>query len=164
MFSFSWEGIGKCKKPFYTTVKITFRRYNFFENFILCKFHQHFLISFFMNKSVICNFSVLRVCVCIFLEKLKFVKNLPAKCWRNWLQVVVLSNSCKRSCRSWVDLNWLLIEWELGVVVSELGSRLKGCGFESRLFQIPHGNGVEAMPGSIPVKTPNPGSQKIEKI
>ena len=61
------------------------------------------------------------------------------------------------------NIRKMLLEWELGVVVSELGSRLKGCGFESRLFQILHGNGVKAMPGSIPVKTPNPGSQKIEK-
>ena len=38
-------------------------------------------------------------------------------------------------------------------MVSELGSQLKGRGFESSLFQILHGNGVKAMPGSIPVNT-----------
>ena len=48
-------------------------------------------------------------------------------------------------------------ERELGVVVSELGSQSKGRGFESRLFQILHGNGVTAMPGSILI-IPNPGS------
>ena len=42
-------------------------------------------------------------------------------------------------------------EWELGVVVQ--GSQSKGRGFESCLFQILHGNGVKAMPGSIPVNT-----------
>ena len=49
------------------------------------------------------------------------------------------------------------MEIELGVVVSKLGSQSKGCGLESHLFQILHGNGVKAMPGSIPV-IPNPGS------
>ena len=38
-------------------------------------------------------------------------------------------------------------ERELGLVVIELGSQLKGCEFESRLFQKRHGNGVIAMPG-----------------
>ena len=45
-------------------------------------------------------------------------------------------------------------EWELGVVVSDLGSQSKGCGFESCLFQILHGNGIIAMPGSIPIYYP----------
>ena len=56
----------------------------------------------------------------------------------------------------------VLLEWELGVVVSELGSQPKGCGFESRLFQIIHGNGVKSMPGWIPF-TPNPGSETENK-
>ena len=43
-------------------------------------------------------------------------------------------------------------------MVSELGSQLKGRGFESCLFPILHGNGVKVMPGSIPV-TRNPGSE-----
>ena len=54
------------------------------------------------------------------------------------------------------------VEWELGVVVSELGSQLQDRGFESRLFLLLHGNGVKAMPGSIPV-APNPGSFKKRK-
>ena len=53
-------------------------------------------------------------------------------------------------------------EWELGVGVSELGSQSKGCGFESCLFLILHGNGAKAMPGLIPV-TPNPGSFRHRK-
>ena len=55
-----------------------------------------------------------------------------------------------------------LLEWELGVVVSELGSQPQGSGFESRLFQILHGNGVKTMPGSIPI-APNPGSETENK-
>jgi hypothetical protein len=43
-----------------------------------------------------------------------------------------------------------------GLVVSELDSQSKGCGFESRLIQILDGNGLKAMPGSIPA--PNSGS------
>ena len=50
-------------------------------------------------------------------------------------------------------LHWFEEEWELGVVVREQGSQLKGHGFETRLFQILIGNGVKAMPGSIPVNT-----------
>ena len=38
------------------------------------------------------------------------------------------------------------LERELGVVVSKLGSQSKGGEFESRLFQILHGNGVKAIP------------------
>ena len=38
-------------------------------------------------------------------------------------------------------------------MVSELGSQLKGCGFESPLLQTLHGNGEKAMPGLIPVNT-----------
>jgi hypothetical protein len=43
-----------------------------------------------------------------------------------------------------------------GLVVSELDSQSKDCGFESRLIQILDGNGLKAMPGSIPA--PNSGS------
>ena len=42
-------------------------------------------------------------------------------------------------------------EWELCEVVSKLGSQSNGRGFEACLFQILQGNGVKAMPGSIPV-------------
>ncbi len=43
------------------------------------------------------------------------------------------------------------------LVVSELDSQSKGCGFESRLIQILlDGNGLKAMLGSIPA--PNSGS------
>jgi hypothetical protein len=51
-----------------------------------------------------------------------------------------------------------------GIVVSELDSQSKGCGFESRLIQILDGNGLKAMPGSIPA--PNSGSfmEKYENI
>ncbi len=35
-----------------------------------------------------------------------------------------------------------------GLVVSELDSQSKSCGFESRLIQILDGNGLKAMPGS----------------
>jgi hypothetical protein len=45
---------------------------------------------------------------------------------------------------------------KFGLVVSELDSQSKGCGFESRLIQILDGNGLKAMPGSIPA--PNSGS------
>jgi len=45
------------------------------------------------------------------------------------------------------DNNRVNKEWELGVVVSELGTQSKGCGFESHLCQILHVNGVKAMPG-----------------
>jgi hypothetical protein len=34
-----------------------------------------------------------------------------------------------------------------GLVVSELDSQSKGCGFESRLIQILDGNELKAMPG-----------------
>jgi hypothetical protein len=43
-----------------------------------------------------------------------------------------------------------------GLVVSKLDSQSKGCGFESCLIQILDGNGLKAMPGSIPA--PNSGS------
>ena len=38
-------------------------------------------------------------------------------------------------------------------MVSELDSQSKDHGFESRLYQILHGNGVTAMSGSIPLNT-----------
>ncbi len=43
-----------------------------------------------------------------------------------------------------------------GLVVSELDSQFKGCGFESHLSQILDGNELKAMPGSI--SAPNSGS------
>jgi len=45
-------------------------------------------------------------------------------------------------------------EWKSGLVVSEQDSRLEGRRFESH--PLLDGNGVKAMPGSIPA--PNPGS------
>jgi hypothetical protein len=42
-----------------------------------------------------------------------------------------------------------------GLVVSELDSRSKGCGFKSCLIQILDVNGLKAMPGTIPA--PNSG-------
>jgi hypothetical protein len=51
-------------------------------------------------------------------------------------------------------------------VVSGVDSRSEGCGFESHLVlsKILDGNGLKAMPGSIPA--PNSGSfmEKIRKI
>ena len=44
------------------------------------------------------------------------------------------------------------LEWELGVVVSKLGSQSNGLGFESRLLQILHGHGVKAMQGNREIK------------
>ncbi len=51
------------------------------------------------------------------------------------------------------------IKWKgrkSGLVVSKLDSRSKDCGFESRLIKILDGNGLKAIPGSIPL--PNSGS------
>ncbi len=44
----------------------------------------------------------------------------------------------------------MLLERKSGLVVSELDSQFKDCGFESCLIQILDGNGLKAMPGSIP--------------
>ena len=49
-------------------------------------------------------------------------------------------------------------------MVIELGSQSKGRGFESCLFQILHGNGVQAMPGSIPVNTQSWFTENRENI
>ncbi len=47
-----------------------------------------------------------------------------------------------------------LVGWKSGRVVSKLEMQLEECGFESNLTL--DGDGVKAMPGSIPA--PNPGS------
>ncbi len=43
-----------------------------------------------------------------------------------------------------------------GLVVSKQDSQSKGCGFKPHFIQILNGNGLKAMPGSMPA--PNSGS------